>query len=1021
MRAARGTNETETEGDVTRPLTGAPLGGACRVKQRGDTAKGIAAVLLLLVVAVGVPVALIYAFGNPIPVLPDGDIFSAVVTSSFVLDVIVCIVWLAWAQFTACLLAELVAGTRGTGIPRRVPLSGAQQDLARRLVMAVLLLSTASHGLHSAASPGGGQAEPTVSATAQSFDGGQRTGDPFANLDTTQVQRAGALDGQQSTQRDDGAQQLRTGAEQASTTTPAKQQRGAPVTKEYMVMPPQGSHHDSLWDIADRYLGSGVRYHEIFELNEGRVQPDGGRLTLESLIRPGWVLVLPADAHGPGLIEVTDGGAGNKTLPAPPTRAQTGGAAATHTQPAGHQQGGAEQGGNQQQGGQQGGEQQAGGQQSGGQQAGGQQGGGQQQDGPITGSGTLNTSGTDATVTPVADGQSEQGGQQTDGPTAVEAAPAERTADIPWDIVGAELLAAGLLEALIMLRRRRMRTRVSGAATVRPGADAAAAEVGIRLGADPDSAAFVDHALRAMARGLAETDRPMPEVFGARLRADRLELLLAVPLMSAPPPFAVEQDGAVWSLRRDASLPPVDGVSAPLPGLVSIGGDGESRVFIDLEAAGGAISIDGDLNAARSVVAAAAVELVTNRWSDDMRVTLVGFGNALAPIRPDRLRCVSSLSEVLDEVTDRLSVAQQELSGQGLDSVLTGRVRGGGAYAPEFVVLAAPPDPEELAALQAWSQASRRAPLGVLVAGACEQARWQCEIGDDGVLSTGVLGLTVGAQQLSARSYAALARLVQQEAQEAPRATADEAGTAPEVEQEATSPTGPRLPRAVDRHADVLVRIFGEPMVEGPDLPPGTPLSVEIATYVALAGEVSPRALAADVWPYGVTRAERDAAIERAASWLGDADDGKPRLRLTDGGRLRLTDDVQLDWHLFVALTQGGDEQDALAALELAQAPLVQPRPARRYAWLARNEVAVELPAYVVDVAHRLAAGYLDSGEHDGAVAVTRAGLRVEPDASALWDQLQAAVAGRDGPGAALSVQAERHARMGTSVNLLAS
>lgn len=984
---------------MTRPLTGAPLGGARRVKQRGDTLKGFAAVLIMLVVAVGIPVALVYAFGNPIPELSEDDIFSAVVTSSFVLDVIVCIVWLAWAQFTACLLAELVAGTRGTGIPRRVPMSGAQQDLARRLVMAVLLLSTASHGLHSAVAPGGGQAEPTVTATAQSFDGAQRAGEAVGNPNTAQVQRTGALDGQQSTPQHDGAQQLRTGTEQASTTTPAKQQRGAPATKEYIVMPPQGSHHDNLWDIAERYLGSGVRYHEIFELNEGRVQPDGGRLTLESLIRPGWVLVLPADAHGPGLIEVTDGAAGNKTLPAPPTRAQGDGEAATHTQPAGHQQ----QAGNQQA------DQQA-------------PQPDRQQDGPVSGTGTLNAD-EGATVTPAAD---QQGGT----PAMVEAAPAEPTADIPWDLVGAELLAAGLLEALILMRRRRMRNRVSGAPTVRPGADAAAAEVGIRLGADTESAVFVDQALRAMSRGLAETDRPMPEVFGARLRADRLDLMLAVPLMSAPAPFTVERDGAVWSLRRDAALPPVDGIPAPLPGLVSIGGDGDSRVFVDLEAAGGAISVGsaeslrsaphGDLNLARSVVAAAAVELVTNRWSDDMRVTLVGFGNALAPIRPDRLRCVSSLSEVLDEVTDRLSMAQQELSGQGLDSVLTGRVRGGGAYAPEFVVLAAPPDPEELAALQAWSQASRRAPLGVLVAGPCEQARWQFEISDDGVLTTGVLGLTVGAQQLSARSYAALARLVQQEVQHeaTPEPETDEAGTKPAAE---STPTGPRLPRAVDRHADVLVRIFGEPTVEGPELAPGTPLAVEIATYVALAGEVSPRALAADVWPYGVTQAERDAAIERAASWLGDAADGKSRLRLTDGGRLRLTDDVQLDWHLFVALTQGGDEQDALAALELAQAPLAQSRPARRYAWLARNEVSAELPAYVVDVAHRLAAGYLDSGEYDGAVAVTRAGLRVEPDATVLWDQLQAAVAGRDGPGAALSVQAERHARLGSSVNLLAS
>ena len=101
----------------------------------------------------------------------------------------------------------------------------------------------------------------------------------------------------------------------------------------------------------------------------------------------------------------------------------------------------------------------------------------------------------------------------------------------------------------------------------------------------------------------------------------------------------------------------------------------------------------GDLDRARSVVAAAAVELVTNRWSDDMRVTLVGFGSALAPISEHRLRCVDSLDEVVEGVTDRLSAGRQELSASGIDSVLTGRVRGlrGDGLTPDFLVLATRP------------------------------------------------------------------------------------------------------------------------------------------------------------------------------------------------------------------------------------------------------------------------------------------------------------------------------------------
>src|SRR6266702_2435284 len=40
---------------------------------------------------------------------------------------------------------------------------------------------------------------------------------------------------------------------------------------------------------------------EIYVLNKDHVQPDGSRLTIASLIRPGWVLHMPRDAHGPGI------------------------------------------------------------------------------------------------------------------------------------------------------------------------------------------------------------------------------------------------------------------------------------------------------------------------------------------------------------------------------------------------------------------------------------------------------------------------------------------------------------------------------------------------------------------------------------------------------------------------------------------------------------------------------------------------------------------------------------------------
>src|SRR5207249_4929931 len=255
---------------------------------RGDTLRGLFAFVLMLGIVAGVPYALIRVVGNPIEGLRGGgrDLLNlhTQVEVRFVLYIVVCVVWLAWAQLVTCLLAEFVAGVRGSGLPWRVPFAAAaQQDFARRLITAVLLLSTAGHGLQSAPAPSGGAVDRPAAATASVANALQQVAnDAVSQADAAARQASAAV---------------------SAGLSPVSTPPGRAV-KQYVVMPPQGRHHDSLWDIAERFLGSGVRYREIFELNKGRLQPDGDRLTLENLIRPGWTLILPADARGEELVEI---------------------------------------------------------------------------------------------------------------------------------------------------------------------------------------------------------------------------------------------------------------------------------------------------------------------------------------------------------------------------------------------------------------------------------------------------------------------------------------------------------------------------------------------------------------------------------------------------------------------------------------------------------------------------------------------------------------------------------------------
>ncbi|MFG1603089.1 LysM peptidoglycan-binding domain-containing protein [Actinoplanes sp. NPDC049265] len=72
-------------------------------------------------------------------------------------------------------------------------------------------------------------------------------------------------------------------------------------TKWYEVRAEYQGEQEFLYEIAERFLGDGDRYTEIFDLNKGRVQADGMVLDDPEQIEAGWILILPPDAAGDGV------------------------------------------------------------------------------------------------------------------------------------------------------------------------------------------------------------------------------------------------------------------------------------------------------------------------------------------------------------------------------------------------------------------------------------------------------------------------------------------------------------------------------------------------------------------------------------------------------------------------------------------------------------------------------------------------------------------------------------------------
>ncbi|MER7486190.1 BTAD domain-containing putative transcriptional regulator [Streptomyces sp. NPDC126497] len=948
----------------TAPRNRTPQPVRVRRRSFGDFVKAFLAFVALAVLLVGVPFALAVTAGWPFPkTFEPMDWLKQDVSVDTFLAILTFVVWLAWAQFTACVLVEMKAALSGVGVPGRVPGAGPSQLLARQLVAALLLVGATAAGF-----------APGISQLGQSLEGNQRPA-------VAAAQQTPGFFAQQQEQAAGTAAAL---AEQASHAEAAagSSARQQGDTKFYRIQPPEGRHHDSLWEIAERHLGDGRRYKEIFELNKDRTQPDGSKLSEASLIRPGWIMEMPGDARGGDLVEMPD--------EAPEVSPEVQQQIRDYDRTGDHAQGG----------------------------------------GSGSGGGAALASVPEQRPAPAPAPANDDAGHQQE---RQHAAPARESSSfgLPEALLAAPLLAAGLLGALGHRRRQALWQSAFGGVGGRrgmepptPTGDAQDVQDALLVGADPEGVRLLDRSLRGLAASLAAESRPLPTVYAAWLSNGDLHLQLAQPSGKPPAPWRLGQDQTFWMLAKDDAERYEDAdTAAPYPGLVSLGTMDDSRLLLNLESVPGIVSLSGAEADRAAVFASVAAELATNGWSDRMTITLVGFGEDLTPLAPSRLRHLDGIEALIETMEAETRQRRGALGAAGHDSVLTGRT--GPArhtrWAPHLVLLAAEPSAEEAVTLAELAADAGRLGIGYLVgtgSGELPGAAWEMEITGEGKLLAPLLGLELDAQLLPADQQRAVVRLfTDADPEHGPGNGPDGPGTTPPFLVDISEQGRPA----------VYARLVGPYEIIGLDTPDGerSALLHEALALLLLHREgVHPRVLSSALWPRGVTDDVREALVERLRAWLGTDPDGTPRLGTDDTGRLTLAKSVVSDLDVLRSLyheaTQGkGVDNRAVRgrlltdALVLVRGPLLADRPEGRYRWLTHEIVDAQLPLLVADTGLALCAFHLEKNRAEKAIEALNAALRTAPADERLWNELLRATHALDDPERLTALAADLVGRAG--------
>lgn len=926
---------------------------------RADLARGLGAALALLGFVAGVPVALVALapvyLPNQVPTW--GQLWDRVMSpddGSLLLAVLGAVAWIAWAAFTASVLVELAASARRVHAPRIPMLGGLQRTAARLVATASLLVATAS-AITTAASPA---AATTLVATVT----------PDAAADNAPV-----------------------AASAAPTTTPTPAAGSASATLPSITV----QRGDTLWDLAERHLGDPLRYTEIRDLNDGRTQPDGAQLRDADFIKPGWTLLLPADAtalppvvrtvasasaaegssvtvepgdtlwniaaehlgDGHRYPEIASLNAGitqadgshlsnpnvlrpgwvlrlptTAPVPEPPQQPKAESAAGPDLSPS-----------------------------------------------PALAPAPTAKPAPTLTTTPepAATTAEVRSPEPATGTSIAPPHEDERQAASDWYLGLAALGAAGIVGEIARRRHLQQRARRVGETIPmpEPTSPAASAERTLRTATTPVSIDAIRTTLHNIACRSFDADRELPRVAALLLNEHHLTLLLLQDTPDAIAPFtATTRRTWVASTADVAAEEAIDDPAqgTPYPLLVTLGHTEDATLILNLEAAG-TLTFTGDA-AADEALRAVVLEAATSDLASQLAIhTDERFADLTDAFEDFRLRAT-------DERDDRTGWAKsvsELLAKRSLADVLQARARRelDDVWLPIVFIetrLTAPLSPP-------WSGV-------VTLSRQEEEGAWTIRVDAAGVARLEPLDITFQAQRLSSEQTGHLRDLLitslppaAHPADAAPTTTAQE-------DTAALRAAHPVINEPNVAAAEIKLNLLGPIQVEGIGGRPLTPRTVELLVYLALHGPATGPDLDEMMWQGERGNSNtRNVFIRRARERLGEG--VLPPVGVD--GLFRLGVGIETDWrrfqrHVAQALTLDGREQvDELAAAM----SLVRDRPFRgisptAFVW-ADNDIQ-EMASAITDVARVLAGLHIEVGRHHLALETATLGLLVEPCSEAL-------------------------------------